>query len=165
MCSAVMTRMTGQIVRMALRHVLKGGEVHHARRHGGEVTADHGDEQGDDGEEAPEEDGAKHGYPQGDGKDQNVPRLHGGTEHQPALRIHGHEVRADGAALYGVGGQLQADEGHHRPHGRGRQDDVDPVGAELPHHQGQQAAQQPRDHKAALGVFKAQLRDDDARGR
>ena len=55
--------------------------------------------------------------------------------------------------------------GHHRPHGRGRQDDVDPVGAELPHHQGQQAAQQPRDHKAALGVFKAQLRDDDARGR
>ena len=125
------------------------GKVHQVQSNGGEVAADHGDEEGDDGEELAEEDGAEDGHTQGDGKDGDVGA--------------GGEVGAGLAGGDGVAGQLQADEGHHGAHGGGGQDDVDPLGAELPDEEGQQAAQQAHHHEAALGVLKA-LGGDDAAG-
>ena len=87
------------------------------------------------------------------------------TPRVTAKTAAGGEVSAGLAGGDGIAGQLQADEGHHRSHGGGGQDDVDPLSAEFPYDEGQQAAQQAHHHEAALGVLKALGRDNAAGGR
>ena len=142
---------------------LQRGEIHNTNQAGGHIAADHGDQQGDHREEPTEQNTAKDGHTQGDCKDQHISHLHGRADHQAAGGVHRHQVRTDGAAFDGVGGQFQTDKGHHRTHGRRGQDDVDPVGAELPDNEGHYTAQQAHHNESALGVLKAHFGNDDAR--
>ena len=112
------------------------------------VSGDHGDQDRDHREEAAEQDGAEYGKAQGHEKYDGIPGID--------------DFIQKAGVAGGAAGELQTDESHHRAHGGGRKDDVDPFIPHFINDERQDTAGKPHGHEAAQGVFIAPVGNDDA---
>lgn len=115
-----------------------GCQVDHAQKESEDVAADDADENRNDGQEAAEGDGAEDGHGQGEEGDDDV--------------IQNDVVSRQARHGSGRRSQFQADDGDDGTHGRGRENQVDPAGADHLDEKGEQNEQQAEDDKARLGV-------------
>ena len=123
------------------RHFLDMGPIDDAHEEGQDIASNDADEDGDDTDEAPAENSSQ------DGDDQSKCR----DDHS---RFIGHalDFAHIPGHIHGQRRQFQADDGDDRTHGSRREEDVDPLRADLVDNRRQYHKGQAEDDKAPLGI-------------
>ena len=126
-------------------------EIHDSAADSSHIARDHSDQDRDNGKKAAEDDGSENS---------NAKRY---EEHDHIFRLNRFVQKP--CILRSASRQLQADQRHHRPHRRRRQNHIDPVGTELIDNRSQNTAAEAYHHETAQRIFISHLADDNSRRR
>lgn len=122
------------------------GEIHHAEKESGDIAADDGDQDRDDGQESAEGHASDGGHAQSHQKDYDI--------------VHAHHIIKKSRGTCGRARKFKPDQRHYRPHRGWRKDHRDPFGPELLNDEGNQATEEAHCDEAAKRIFIAELADD-----
>ena len=118
-------------------------EVQYTQNRRGNISGNDSYQNRDYGKKAPKQDLSEHSNPQGNEKYCHIPRIHFLCQQSRGIRR--------------VSRQLQSNQRHHRPHGRGGKHDINPVRAAFLYDQGHDHAADTQHHKTAQRVLVAEF--------